>query len=185
MQPFSMDLDEEQRAAASSSATIILIAGLVSMALGVIIIVWPKSGAFAFAVLIAIALVLSGLSELLLPNTWQQKWVPAVFGAVSIAAGLATVVWPAVTLTILAVLIGLSFLGRGLVRLLGAFYTRPPYWGLIAIVGGIEAGLGIAAIAWPRATIFVLAILLGLNLLISGIAQVAFARELKKASAAA
>jgi len=183
MTPFSMHLDAEQREQLSSSATLILVSGIVSMALGIIIIVWPKSGAFAFAVLIAIALVLTGITEIALSKTWQQRWVPVAFGSLAIAAGLATVVWPEVTLKVLAVLIGISFLLRGIVRVVGALMTKQAYWGLVAIVGAIEALLGIAAIAWPKATILVLAVLLGINLLISGIAQVAFAQQVKKLSA--
>jgi uncharacterized membrane protein HdeD (DUF308 family) len=46
------------------------------------------------------------------------------------------------------------------------------HWGVVLSFGVITAGLGIAIMAWPQATIGVLAVLLGISLLISGVFSV-------------
>jgi uncharacterized membrane protein HdeD (DUF308 family) len=47
--------------------------------------------------------------------------------------------------------------------------TLGKHWGVVLSFGIVIAGLGIAVMAWPDATITVLAVLLGISLLVSGI----------------
>ena len=48
-------------------------------------------------------------------------------------------------------------------------------WGLLLFVGLLELGAGIVSLVWPEATIFVLAVVIGVDLLIAGIASIVFA----------
>jgi uncharacterized membrane protein HdeD (DUF308 family) len=157
-----------------------LAAGIVTGLIGVLVLFRPIAGVFGLALLIATGLIVSGISELASIPSWDSPWVPAVFGGLSLVAGIATVAWPDITLWILTVLIGLSLLLRGALRVVGSLVTRPPWWGGYLAVGVVEAGLGIAALAWPTATLTVLALIMGINLILVGSAQITFGLAAKR-----
>lgn len=162
-----------------------LLIGLASVIIGVIVIIKPVTGVFAVAVLIAVGFVLSGLTDLASAPRWaQHKWIPIVWGLLSLAVGVIAVVWPEITLWALAVLIGIGLILRGLVRAVGSVLAPRPYlWGLLAIVGVVELVAGVLAIAWPTITLVILAILIGIDLVLVGAAEIAFAVQLKKLEA--
>jgi uncharacterized membrane protein HdeD (DUF308 family) len=60
---------------------------------------------------------------------------------------------------------------RGVIAAMSALVDRPAVWGLWLVLGLVEVAIGVAAIAWPAATILVLAVIIGIDLLIAGIVQ--------------
>lgn len=179
MQRFDAQIDEDQLRELTSRWWLFLIAGGLSALIGLVILLWPKSGIFAIAVLVATGLIISGITQIAAASRWQQRWIPYLWGGLSLLAGIATVAWPGVTLWALAVLIGVSLLLRGIVRGIGAVVERPPMWGLHVAIGVVEAGLGVAALAWPGATLVVLALIMGLNLMLTGILELVFAFQVR------
>ena len=179
MQRFEAQVDEDQLRELTGRWWLFLVAGGLSALIGLVILFWPKSGIFAIAVLVATGLIVSGITQIAAASRWQQRWIPYLWGGLSLAAGIATVAWPGVTLWALAVLIGVSLLLRGIVRGIGSVVERPPAWGLQLAIGVVETGLGVAALAWPGATLVVLAVIMGLNLLLAGILEAAFAFQVR------
>lgn len=179
MERFEVQVDEEAMAELAKRWWLFLVAGGLTALLGLVILFWPKSGIFAIAVLVATGLIVSGTTQLATASRWQQRWIPYLWGGLSLAAGIATVAWPAVTLWALAVLIGVSLLLRGVVRGIGALVEHPPLWGLHVAIAVVEVGLGIAALAWPGATLVVLALIMGFNLLLTGILEAVFAFQVR------
>lgn len=153
--------------------------GAVTALLGVVILVRPIAGVFGLALLIATGLIVTGITEIAAARRWPNPWVPWVFGGASLAAGVATVIWPDATLWVLAVLIGVSLLVRGALRVGGAIATRPPVWGAFVAMGLLEAVLGALALTWPGATVVVLALIMGLNLVMVGGVELAFAFQVR------
>lgn len=157
-----------------------LLWGLLSAIVGVVIIARPIGGVYGLVLVIAVALILSGIGELTVSSRWgSARWVAVVWGAVSIAAGVGALVWPQITVFALALLIGISLILRGAIQLIAALVLRPARWAWWAALGVLELGVGIAAIAWPGATLMVIAVLIGINMVAFGVLQVLLALSLR------
>jgi uncharacterized membrane protein HdeD (DUF308 family) len=78
--------------------------------------------------------------------------------------------WPGVTLFTVALVIGLSLVVHGAVRVGIAVVERReiPSWGWLALLGAVNVVVGVLAIAWPRATVLVLSVVLGLQIVLLG-----------------
>lgn len=155
------------------------IIGAVTAVIGVIVILRPMTGVVALAIFIAAGFIISGIGDIVVSGRWPRPWVPIVWGLVSLGAGIVTIVWPSITLEILAIIIGVLLILRGVVAAMGALADKPPAWGLWLIIGLVEIAVGIAAIAWPGITILVVAIIIGIDLLIAGLVELVIAFQLR------
>ena len=97
-------------------------------------------------------------------------------------------VWPQATLWVLALVIGLSLVLHGIARIALAFLARSEIagWGWLALAGAVNLAIGIMALVWPQATIAVLSLILGAQIILFGLCLVvvAFAGSRSAASAA-
>jgi uncharacterized membrane protein HdeD (DUF308 family) len=175
VEPGEITLDPESERQLKAVWWVFLVIGVVTAGLGVLVIVHPITGAYGLAILIAITLMVSGIGDILGAAQWRHSWVPIVWGVLSIGVGVAALVWPDITLWALAVLIGAVLIARGVMRAAAAVAGRPPMWGLWLFVGLLELSAGVISWVWPEATIFVLAVVIGVDLLIAGIASIVFA----------
>ncbi len=175
MDPVEIRLDPESERQLKAVWWVFLVVGVLTAGLGVLVIVHPITGAYGLAILIAITLMVSGVGDILGAAQWRHSWIPILWGILSIGVGIAALVWPDITLWALAVLIGVALIARGLLRLMAAILSRPPMWGLWLFIGVLELGAGVISLVWPEATIFVLAVVIGVDLLIAGIASIVYA----------
>lgn len=92
-------------------------------------------------------------------------------GGFTLAAGVVLLAWPDRTVTVVARLVGLllALVGAGdLVDTLRN-HRRGSYWGLLALVGGLNLGFGLALLFWPGVTVSVVVWLVGLDLVLTGV----------------
>lgn len=172
-EPLAADpgLDPEAVEAVARRWWLVALIGAITAILGIIVILRPITGVFALAVFIAAGFIVSGLGDLIAAGRWPRPWVPIVWGLISLGAGVVTIVWPEVTLDVVAIVIGIVLIIRGVIAAMSALVDRPAVWGLWLVLGVVELIIGVAAIAWPAATILVLAVIIGIDLLIAGIVQ--------------
>ena len=79
-------------------------------------------------------------------------------------------VWPDITLRVLAVLAGAALIVAGALRLVAALYDRHnPGWTLDLGIGGFGIALGVVVVSWPDATLIVLAVTLGIRAVATGL----------------
>lgn len=102
---------------------------------------------------------------------------------VSVISGLVLLVWPDVTVQVVAVVAGIGYLLRGVIRAVVAFMDHDQYTMPLLVVGVIGALVGIAIIAWPDATVAVVGVVLGLGAIIAGIGEIMSSLELKRLAA--
>ena len=110
----------------------------------------------------------------------RSWWWPAIFGVISIIAGVLALAWPGPTLVVLAVLFGIELIVWGLFRLVGAVTFGDEGAGarvLWAIVGILSLLLGFYALRHIVITVLSLGLLLGIFWLVDGISQVISAAE--------
>jgi uncharacterized membrane protein HdeD (DUF308 family) len=107
-------------------------------------------------------------------------WWPALFGVVSIIAGVLALAWPGPTLLVLAVLFGAELIVWGIYRLVGAVTFGDAGGGartLWAILGLLSLLLGFYALRHIVITLLSLGLLLGIFWLVDGIGLIVSAIE--------
>jgi uncharacterized membrane protein HdeD (DUF308 family) len=146
--------------------------GLGLVAVGVWLLTNLFESVTILALLVGVSLVVGGIAEIVaLGGREGLGWVGWLGGGLVVAAGVAVLAWPDITLWALAVLAGAGLVLEGLVRIAVAFegHRTRPDWPIEAAVGALGVVLGAIVLAWPGATLVVLALLLGLRAVATGI----------------
>lgn len=155
--------------------------GVILAAIGILLLFNLSDAVKTLAILIGIGLLLTGIDEITQADRHEVRWPSYVLGALWLATAVAAIAWPDITLWALAAVVGIGLIAEGLAEIIfGVMYRRElPMWGVWLLDGGCSVVVGILALAWPRATVVVLAILLGLRVLFRGIATIAFGLSLR------
>jgi uncharacterized membrane protein HdeD (DUF308 family) len=104
-----------------------------------------------------------------------------VRGAVAVAFGVLTLIWPTVTVLALAIVFGVYALIDGVMRIVGAIrdHERPRRW-VALLSGAVSVAAGIISLIWPGITVLVLALLVGVWALVTGVTDIVAAIRLRK-----
>jgi uncharacterized membrane protein HdeD (DUF308 family) len=149
----------------------VAVLGIAAVLLGGFLLFNPFVAARTLALLFGLALLVGGCLDIALAWGSDRRGLALVPGAVLVIGGLVAVFWPGATLWTLAVLTGLSLLVHGIARIALAFAgrTQIPGWGWLAVAGAFNIVVGILALAWPEATVLVLSLLLGAQIIVFGL----------------
>jgi uncharacterized membrane protein HdeD (DUF308 family) len=160
---------------------LVTLVGVAIIAVGVILLLNPFAAAFTLAVLVAIALAFTAVDELMQAERHEVRWPSYVLATIWAVTALLALLWPHVTLWVLAVVVGVGLIIGGAIEFLFVFrYRRElPRWGLWWVDGLLSVAVGVCALIWPEATIIVLAILFGIRIFLRGCATVAFGLSLR------
>jgi uncharacterized membrane protein HdeD (DUF308 family) len=114
-----------------------------------------------------------------LVRTW---WAYGLRGAVAISFGVLALMWPGLTLVGLAALFAAFALIGGVVSMAAAIRHRQAGgdWGLVFLIGVVSIGAGIVAIDHPTFTMVALVLLMGVNAIVTGALDIAFAVRLRR-----
>jgi uncharacterized membrane protein HdeD (DUF308 family) len=155
--------------------------GVAIAAIGLLLVLSPFGTVRVLAVIVAFGLALAAGDELAQAERHEVRWPSYALGAIWLAAAIGALVWPDVTLWALAIVVGIGLLAGGIAEALFAFrYRRElPRWGLWWFDGLLSIVVGLFALAWPEATVVVLAVLFGIRLLLRGCATIAFGLGLR------
>jgi uncharacterized membrane protein HdeD (DUF308 family) len=179
----STPMSRAELAGRSSRWWLFMLLGVASVVLGAFLLFDLVAAVDTLALLVAFGLWFNGLGELLGAGRYRGGWSIAA-GVFLVVGGIVAVSWPGITLWALAVVIGVDLLLSGGVRVAGALADRPDGWGWLLTGGVLSLIVGVLAIAWPGATVLVLAIILGIRLIMFGAAEIAFAWALRDLRAA-
>ncbi len=156
---------------------VFLALGAVSAVLGVVLMFDLFAAVSTLALFVALGLVVTGVGELITAGRYRST-LGLVAGGVLVVGGVIAAVWPDITLWVLAVIVGVDFLVSGVARILGALSLRVEGWGWLLFGGVLSVAVGVLALAWPGATILVLALLLGIRMLLFGVSEIMFGLSL-------
>jgi uncharacterized membrane protein HdeD (DUF308 family) len=145
--------------------------GAATVVVGIVLLFNPVAAARTLALLVGLSFVLGGLLEIAVGWESSRRALSVVLGGVLVVGGLLAVVWPGVTLWTLALITGLSLILHGIGRVGVAVMARDEIsgWGWLALAGAFGVVLGVVAVAWPQATVFVLSLILGAQITIFGL----------------
>jgi uncharacterized membrane protein HdeD (DUF308 family) len=98
-------------------------------------------------------------------------WLMLIDGLLSLLIGFLVLSWRQETLTVLAYFLGAWLCLIGILQLVTGFAAFKVRWPQ-ALMGVVSLAAGIATLAWPHATLYVLATILGWTLLLWGISDI-------------
>ncbi len=114
-----------------------------------------------------------------LASLGRKSWLVVLTAAVAcVAVGILLLVWPSATLTIVAILLGVSLLVSGLLRLFDGFTAREESGGMRAayiVIGLLAILVGLYCLRHRDVTIFLLALLVGAYWIVHGVADLGVA----------
>jgi uncharacterized membrane protein HdeD (DUF308 family) len=161
--------------------------GFISIALGVIALASPVVAAGAVVMVVGITMAIAGISQIYYGfqgETWRDKVMPIVLGALTLLGGLYVLGNPLFGASLLSLMIALYFFVEGIWKVIAAFKFRPdPGWVWFLIGGLITVVLGcLIWNQWPLAGILAIGILVGIDLLMTGVTLVMFGSAVKSQS---
>jgi uncharacterized membrane protein HdeD (DUF308 family) len=158
-----------------------LTVGLVTLALGIIIVAWPGATITVLAVLFGIQLLLFGVFNLVRSVAASDtrggtRVLFALLGVLSIAVGALALRDLFQTIEVIAILFGLTWLIGGIIEFVSlvAGPKRPQRgWSILLAILTVIAG--IIVLSYPTPSLVTLAIIFGVWLIIWGIVMTALA----------
>ena len=112
----------------------------------------------------------------------RARRMNVITGLLSIAAGVAIIVWPEPGLLAVAIFLGAWLIVTGTIAISAAFAARRllPQWWLLLIVGLLEIPLGVLALADPGTTLAALITVAGIWAVAIGVMRIVLAFEIKR-----
>jgi len=151
-----------------------VLSGLALVAVGVWMLTNLFESVVVLALLVGASLIVGGVLEVVaLGGSRGLGWLGWLGGGVLILAGVMVMAWPDVTLWVIAFLAGVALLFTGTVRAITALANRDDdTWPVQLGLGGLGMALGAVILAWPDATLVVLAVSVGLRAIASGLVAI-------------
>lgn len=185
-------LYERQTALAWAQAwQVIMLVGVVTFALGLILLVWPKATLIVVAALLGAALLVSGIFRLIHgftahDATGGMRAAYVIIGLLAILAGLYCLRHISVTVVLLAFILGVFWTLHGIVDLSVAATSGPGTGrGLRAVTGVLSLAAGLIVMFWPTISLKVLLWVMGIWLLAYGVMLAVMALSIRHAARAA
>ncbi len=155
------------------------ITGVALIILGILAIAVPLFAASIITTLLGVMLLLAGVAHLV--YAWSAReagshLLMGLVGVVYLLVGVYLVLHPERALITLTLLLAMYFLIEGIVELVVYFRTRAGHHaGWMLWNGLVTLILGVVILAqWPFSSVWVLGTLVGISLLMSGIARLSF-----------
>jgi uncharacterized membrane protein HdeD (DUF308 family) len=186
--PGGLDVTPEQRdilRIVGKSWGWVLFFGIVTLALGVLVVLKPKDTIYAFAIVLGIWLFVAGLFRIVLAiadheDSSGTRWLMAVLGLLSVIIGILFLRHTEETVTTLAFLIGLFWVVGGIIEFFTAYSEQgSPARGFRIGMGVLAFAAGVVTLVWPHLTLNVLAVIMGIWLIIYGLLEIALSLQLR------
>ena len=178
---FAHKFSREAAERVSRNWSLLLLNGLLLIVAGVLIfsIDWSIR---SLATFIGALFILEGLTMALTTGIDKRVRQANVFtGLLSIAVGVAIIVWPAPGVVAVAIFLGAWLIVIGTITISGSLAARRflPNWWLLLILGVLEVPLGVLALADPGATLAAIITVGGIWAVAVGVMRVIMSFEVK------
>lgn len=166
---------------------VLLLAGIVSLAVGVVALVWPGKTVIVVAIVFAIWLIVSGIFSIVRGFahglTGGMRALFIITGILSLVLGIFAIRGEFQELYILSLFIGIGFLFRGFASLFLGFENKDGrgwniFFGIIMIIGGV------VVLVWPGISLVTLTWVVGIWLIIIGIYEIVASFGVKRMASA-
>ena len=163
----------------------LFVTGVILALLGVGSMISPAIAGNAVVYLTGGLLLITGLIQLMAgwqAESWRQKMGSLIQGGIAAVGGIAVMAHPFYGLAALSLVLAIFFAVEGVWKIVSSFSWRPvPGWIALLMSGALDFILGILIWRqWPVSGLWAVGILVGVNLLSTGIAFVALAITWKR-----
>jgi uncharacterized membrane protein HdeD (DUF308 family) len=179
------DLDAQRGAmlAVASTWKATLFMGVITLILGIIVAFHPGGSLNVVAVLLGVLAIISGIFQLvrIFDRAEQHRVWLGLSGFVFIVVGVVLIRHLHLTVAIIGLLVGITWIVQGIAALIGAFSGAREgavWWG---IFGAISLIAGIVVVASPVNSVTVLAALLGIWFIVMGVMEIIGAFLIRRA----
>ncbi|UTT59350.1 lipase family protein [Cellulosimicrobium cellulans] len=151
-----------------------VVLGAAATALGAAVVLRPFASLAVLVVAVVAAFAVLGVAELVgdggAPSDARgARALRVVRGVLFLALAVAVLVWPAPTIAVVAVLVGVGLVVAGVLDVVdGVRSSGTDRWARVA-VGAASVLLGGLALVWPDVTVLVVAVVLGVRLVLLGV----------------
>jgi uncharacterized membrane protein HdeD (DUF308 family) len=164
----------------------ILFFGVVSLALGLVIVFRPGGTVHVLAIIFGIWLLLLGVFWLLLAiadrgDRGGTRFGMALFGLLALLVGLLVLHHSFETVAVVGFIVGVFWVVGGIALVVGGL--SPEAEGRRAgpiVVGLVYGATGVVCLIYPGLSLTILAVILGIGLIVSGLVEMAIAFQLRR-----
>jgi uncharacterized membrane protein HdeD (DUF308 family) len=160
-----------------------LIVGILWTGFGMYVLSFRVGSLAAVVALVGVALLGSGITQLVVASRVQSwRWLYLLSGILGLVAGIATFVWPDITLYVVSVLVAWYLIVFGVIHLIDALAgTKLAFWWTGLLVGAAELALGVWAIRSWEQSLLTLVTLVGVWAIVYGVNEIFAAFTLREA----
>jgi uncharacterized membrane protein HdeD (DUF308 family) len=172
------------------STSYLLLVGMVLLVFGCVAIGSPAVAGTSVVIVIGVILVAAGITQLfhgIGAKSWSSKLLSLVLGAITLLGGLAVLAHPWLGLAVLTLVMAVYFAVEGLWKIVASFSFRPASgWLAVLASGVIGLVLGVLIwMQWPLSGLWAVGILVGVDLVTTGVALLTLAWTVRCLKAAA
>ena len=158
--------------------------GVVYVIVGLVALGSIVTATAATVLLVGAMMVVAGIAEVFSAfqiRTWGKFTLWLLLGALYIFAGIITFQNPLLAAVLLTFMLGVALVISGAMRLIIAFAMKESTpWAWVALSGAITIILGLVILArWPVASVYVLGLFLGIDLVIAGASWIGIGLDLR------
>jgi uncharacterized membrane protein HdeD (DUF308 family) len=162
-----------------------MVRGLAAIALGICAMIWPGVTLVSLVFLFGTFTIIDGIAAILLGFRGEADgtvwWTMVILGLLAIAAGVAAFAWPGLTLLLLATIIAVSAIVRGMFEIYAAIALRKELddeW-ILGLSGAMSVIFGALIMFRPGAGLIAITLLIGAYMLALGVFAIALALRLR------
>lgn len=149
-----------------------LLLGILLVVLGIVAIAYPAVFTVGSVIVLGILLIVGG-GATIISSFWAGKWsallLQLLVGILYVVAGMAVMDAPAESIVVMTLFVAAFFIVAGLFRIVSSLLLRFSQWGWVLLNGVVTLLLGIIIYRqWPEASIWVLGLLIGVDMLFYG-----------------
>ncbi|WP_134733330.1 HdeD family acid-resistance protein [Amycolatopsis nivea] len=163
---------------------LVLTRGILGVLFGVLALVWPGITVLALAFLFGIYVLIDAVGAIMQafrPGDGTHRIAYALLGVLGLVAGIMTLVWPGVTVLVLATLVGAWAVVTGIMEIVAAIRLRKQITGeaFLIVAGALSVIAGVLVLFHPIAGAFGVALLIGIYAVIYGVTLVVLSFRLR------
>ena len=167
------------------SATSLTLMGILLIVFGIIAMITPAVAGKAVVIVIGAVLLIGGIVQVISAvraEGWTNKLPPLILGVITALAGIGVLGHPLLGLEFLTLLLAVFFTVEGIWKIIASFSYRPASgWLAILASGALTLVLGILIWSqWPVSGMWAVGILVGIDLLVTGLSTVALASTIRR-----
>jgi uncharacterized membrane protein HdeD (DUF308 family) len=163
----------------------IIALGVVYVIAGVVALGSVVLATVATVFVVGIMMMIAGAAEVINAfqiKTWGKFLLWLLLGVLYIVAGFVTFENPLLAAALLTLLLGLSLIASGAMRIVLAFSMKAAMpWIWVLVSGAITLLLGLVILAhWPVSSLYILGLFLGIDLILAGTSWIGIGLGLKR-----